>query len=78
MRVCCSRVVIVLLGFVGMVELLSFLTIGLAQGKRFALFGHAIDMYSATPWLISLVFLVGGGYWLPREARAFKRVWDGV
>ena len=30
---------IMLIGFVGLVELLSFLTIGTAQGKRLALFG---------------------------------------
>jgi branched-chain amino acid transport system permease protein len=68
--------VIMLLGFVGVVELTSFLTIGLAQGKRFELFGRAIDVHSAVPWLISLVFLLGGGAWLAREAIQFKRVWD--
>jgi branched-chain amino acid transport system permease protein len=70
--------VIVLLGFVGLVELTSFLTIGLAQGKRFALFGEAIDVHSAIPWVMSLVFLVGGGFWLTAEARRFRRVWDGL
>jgi len=60
------------------VELMSFLTIGLAQGKRFELFGRAIDVHSATPWLVSLVCLVGGGAWLRREARYFKRIWDGL
>ena len=69
---------IVLLGFIGLVELLSFLTIGQAQGKHFVLFHHEIDVHVATPWLISLVFLVGGGFWLKREARSFKRVWDGL
>ncbi len=63
---------IVLFGFVGLVELLSFLTIGLAQGKRFALFGHAIDVHSVTPWLASLVCLVVGGFWLVRAVRVFK------
>ena len=67
-----------LFGFVGLVELLSFLTIGMAQGKRLALFGHAIDIYGTTPWLISLVCLLGGGFGLPLEFRAFKRVWDGL
>jgi branched-chain amino acid transport system permease protein len=69
---------IVLLGFVGMVELLSFLTIGQAQGKRFVLFRYTIDVNGVMPWLISLVFLVGGGIWLRVEAIAFKRVWDSV
>jgi branched-chain amino acid transport system permease protein len=69
---------VVLIGFIGIVELLSFLTIGMAQGKRFALFGRTIDIYSATPWLFSLVCLFGGGFWLSRESRAFKRVWDSL
>jgi branched-chain amino acid transport system permease protein len=69
---------IVLLGFVGLVELLSFLTIGQAQGKHFVLFHHEIDVHVVTPWVVSVVFLVGGGVWLKREARSFKRVWDGL
>ena len=36
---------VVLFGFVGVVELLSFLTIGMAQGKRLELFGQAIDIF---------------------------------
>ena len=44
----------VLLGFVGLVELLSFLTIGAAQGKKLVLFGSAIDVHSAVPWAISI------------------------
>ena len=67
---------IVLIGFVGLVELLSFLTIGKAQGKRLVLFGEAIDIYGTAPWLISLVCLLGGGFWFAREFRGFKRVWD--
>jgi branched-chain amino acid transport system permease protein len=70
--------VIVLLGFIGLVELLSFLTIGQAQGKRFVLFHYNIDVHGVGPWLVSFVFLVGGGIWLRREARAFKAVWDGL
>ena len=58
---------IALFGFVGMVELLSFLTIGMAQGKRLALFGQPIDIFSAAPWLVSLACLLGGGVWLARE-----------
>jgi branched-chain amino acid transport system permease protein len=34
----------VVLGFVGMVELLSFLTIGAAQGKKLVLFAHPVDL----------------------------------
>ena len=67
-----------LVGFVGLVELLSFLTIGKAQGKRLVLFGEAIDIYGTAPWLISLVCLLGGGFWFAREFRGFKRVWDSL
>ena len=69
---------IVLFGFVGLVELVSFLTIGLAQGKRFELFGNAIDVHSVVPWLISLLCVVGGGFWLTVESRYFRRIWDGL
>ena len=69
---------VTVLGFVGVVELLSFLTIGMAQGKSLALFGQAIDVFGAAPWLGSLTCLLGGGFWLARESTHFKRVWDGL
>jgi branched-chain amino acid transport system permease protein len=69
---------IMLVGCVGLVELLSFLTIGKAQGKRLVLFGEAIDIYGTAPWLISLVCLLGGGFWFAREFRGFKQVWDSL
>ncbi len=69
---------VTLVGFVGVVELMSFLTIGRAQGKRFELFGHAIDIYGMTPWIASLACLLFGGIWLARESVHFKRVWDGL
>src|SRR6202035_3890301 len=70
--------VVTLFGFVGVVELMSFLTIGKAQGKRFELFGHAIDIYGMAPWIASLACLLAGGLWLARESAHFKRVWDGL
>jgi branched-chain amino acid transport system permease protein len=69
---------ILVFGFVGMVELLSFLTIGMAQGKRLELFGQAIDIFSPVPWAVSLACLLGGGFWLSREAHHFKRIWDSL
>jgi branched-chain amino acid transport system permease protein len=69
---------VVVFGFVGMVELLSFLTIGMAEGKHLSLFGQTIDISSAVPWLVSLVCLLIGGVWLVLEARYFKRVWGGL
>jgi branched-chain amino acid transport system permease protein len=64
------------LGFVGLVELASFLTIGMAQGKRLAVFGRALNIYSVVPWLVALLAMFGGAYWLAVETRYFRRVWD--
>ena len=69
---------LLVLGFVGLVELTSFLTIGAAQGKTLVLGGNKIDVHATMPWLISAVALIGGGAWLRIEARAFRRVWDGL
>ncbi|HJZ21221.1 MAG TPA: branched-chain amino acid ABC transporter permease [Bradyrhizobium sp.] len=66
------------LGFVGLVELTSFLTIGAAQGKTLVLFGNKIDVHAALPWLAATLLLCGGGIWLYVEARAFRRVWEGL
>jgi branched-chain amino acid transport system permease protein len=69
---------ITLFGFVALVELLSFLTIGEAQGRHLTLFGNTIDVHAASSWLISLLCLLGGGYWLAREAKRFGRLWDSL
>jgi branched-chain amino acid transport system permease protein len=66
------------LGFVGLVELASFLTIGAAQGKTLILFGNKIDVHAALPWLLATVCLFGGGVWLRWEARSFRRVWNSL
>ncbi len=66
------------IGFVGLVELLSFLTIGAEQGKRMSLFGAPIDVKSAVPWMVAAAMLLIGGLWLHRESRAFSRVWSAV
>ncbi len=68
----------VVLGFVGFVELLSFLTIGQAQGKSLVLFSRTIDVKSSLPWLVTIALLILGGLWLRRETRAFRRVWDDI
>ena len=51
-------------GFVGLVELASFLTIGAAQGRHMALFGSPIDVASAPPWVVAAAMLLIGGAWL--------------
>jgi branched-chain amino acid transport system permease protein len=65
----------VLFGFVGLVELLSFLTIGAAQGKTLVLFGRVIDVHSPVPWSISIGCLMFGGIWLRFEAARFHTIW---
>jgi branched-chain amino acid transport system permease protein len=65
-------------GFVGLVELASFLTIGEAQGKHLTLFGGPIDAARAEPWLITGALLLLGGAWLTREAGVFRRVWESL
>ena len=65
-------------GFVGLIELLSFLTIGAAQGKKLVLFGAAIDVAAVQPWLVSTLCLFGGGAWLRVEAKSFHRVWESL
>jgi branched-chain amino acid transport system permease protein len=69
---------LMVLGFVGLVELTSFLTIGAAQGKSLVLFGNKIDIHATLPWLFATVFLLGGGLWLRLEAQSFRRVWEGL
>jgi branched-chain amino acid transport system permease protein len=66
----------VLLGSVGLVELLSFLTIGAAQGKKLVLFGSAIDVHSPVAWSISIGCLAFGGVWLRHEAAGFHKIWE--
>jgi branched-chain amino acid transport system permease protein len=69
---------LMVLGFVGIVELASFLTIGAAQGKVLVLFGSKIDEHAVLPWLIAFGCLISGTLWFSIEARAFRRVWDGL
>ena len=49
---------LMVLGFVGLVELTSFLTIGAAQGKTLVLFGNKIDMHATLPWLVATLSLL--------------------
>ena len=67
---------LVMLGFVLLVELASFTTIGAAQGKKFTIGGHLIDTTAPLPWVVALAALVRGRLWLRREARGFRLRWD--
>ena len=42
------------------------------------LFGHKINEHDALPWFIALALLAVGTFWFSIEARAFRRVWDGL
>ena len=67
-----------LVGFIGLVELMSFLTIGAAQGKKLVLFGGPVDVQATLPWAISLGSFLLGGLWLRFEAAGFHRVWENL
>jgi branched-chain amino acid transport system permease protein len=64
------------LGFVLLVELASFTTIGAAQGKAFKIGPHVVDTHSPLAWVLGAVALLGGGLWLRLESRAFRARWD--
>ncbi len=65
-------------GFVLLIELASFTTIGVAQGKAFKIGFHAVDPTTAFPWLLGAAALLGGGLWLRLEARGFRARWDAL
>ena len=68
----------VVVGFVLLIELCSFLTIGASQGKTFTLARATIDPTSAQPWAIGALLLGGGGLWLWHEGRRVRAAWDAV
>ena len=65
-------------GFVLLVELCSFLTIGASQGKSFKLSGLTIDPQRPKPWLIGALLLGAGGLCCWREGRRFRAAWEAV
>jgi branched-chain amino acid transport system permease protein len=69
---------VAVLGFVGLVELASFVTIGASQGKAPVVFGHEIDPASLLPWAISAALLLAGGGVALMQRRPFRRAWQGV
>jgi len=66
------------IGFVGLVELCTFVTIGAGQGKALVLFHRDIDTGSAVPWLVAAAMFACGGALTLRESRAFAAAWNAV
>lgn len=68
----------IVFGFVLLVELASFTTIGVAQGKQFKIGAFAVDPQTAFPWVLGFAALLIGALWLRFESRAFRRKWDAL
>jgi branched-chain amino acid transport system permease protein len=71
-------ILLVLGSLVFLVEMLSFATIGAAEGKTLNLFGLSPNVYTPLPWLITLAAGAIGVIWLRVEARRFFMVWDDL
>jgi len=69
---------VVAVGFVLVVELCSFLTIGASQGKTFTLSRITIEPRTPLPWAVAAVLLVGGGLWLRAAGARFAVAWHAV
>jgi branched-chain amino acid transport system permease protein len=63
-------------GFVGLVELTTFATIGAGQGKMLVLFSHDIDVNSHAPWLFSAALCAIGSVIALGQRRAFVQAWQ--
>ena len=68
--------VVCVFGFVVLVELTSFVTIGATRGKEFKVGSMSIDPGAAPAWLLGAGALIVGALWLRLEARAFMRIWN--
>jgi branched-chain amino acid transport system permease protein len=69
---------LVAVGFVLVIELCSFLTIGAAQGKSLTLSGITVNPRSGTPWIAAALLLAVGGLWMRVEARRVGAAWGSV
>lgn len=66
------------IGFVGLVELCTFVSTGAGQGKALVLFRREIDAASAVPWLIAAALFAGGGLVMLRQRRHFAAAWHAI
>jgi branched-chain amino acid transport system permease protein len=65
-------------GFVALVELASFVTIGAHEGKALHLFGGALDPASPWPWITAASLLLIGAAIARRQGRAFAARWAAI
>lgn len=65
-------------GFVMLIELCSFVTIGASQGKSFTLSGLTIDPRQPSAWGVGALLLVAGGLVTWWEGRRFRAAWEAV
>jgi len=71
-------VLLVMIGFVLVIELCSFLTIGAAQGKSLTVGHVTIDPRGTVPWIAAALLLGAGGLWLRAAMRGFAAAWSAV
>jgi len=69
---------VAIIGFVGLVELCTFATIGAGQGKTLVLLHRELDTGSAVPWVVAAALLAGGGGLMLRESRRFAAAWNSI
>ena len=67
-----------MLGFVLLIELASYTTIGAAQGKSFVIAGTVINTKAPMIWTVAIGALLIGSVWLQAESRRFRRHWDAL
>lgn len=67
-----------LLGFVALVEMISFATIGASEGKHLSLLGISPDVYAPRAWVVMLGWTALALAWLTLEGRRFHGVWNGL
>jgi branched-chain amino acid transport system permease protein len=65
-------------GFVALVELASFVTIGAHEGKALHVFGGALDPASPWPWTIAASLLLIGAVIARGQGRAFAVRWAAI
>ena len=69
---------LVLTGFVMIVELLSFISIGKAQGKTLGFLGRPVDEASVLTWVVAIGLFGGGALGLRWQGLKLRRVWSGL